>query len=149
MKYTTAIFFSEHSLNLMYVVLDLYTQRYLIGIVLDGKYELRFFLHVIDYETYMFRTSAMDYFPPHLISCHLNFALCAESVICDCARKIYKCLFFYYRDFKITHLCFPSNLSRPIKGMVIECHVPQFHIVHQIVWLEVAWHQTEDVLQSL
>ena len=38
---------------------------------------------MIDYETYMFRTSAMDYFPPHLITCHLNFALCAESVICD------------------------------------------------------------------
>ena len=57
---------------------------------MDGKYELSFFLHVIDYETYMFRTSAMDYFPPHLISCHLNFALCAESVMCDCARKIYE-----------------------------------------------------------
>ena len=49
-----------------------------------------FFLHVIDYETYiMFRTSAMDYFPPHLISCHLNFAPRMRNRWYLIVRKIY------------------------------------------------------------
>ena len=37
----------------------------------------------------MFRTSAMDYFPPHLISCHLNFARMRNHCWYLIARKIH------------------------------------------------------------